>query len=111
MAKVNQLLQAATELVVPAVPVLSSADKSYLKGLKKKGYTNQQIIAIAQKSGFTIEAKLLEVRPKLSEAERDAAKLAKEIAKETREEVRAQKKIDFAKAKEKRLAAKKLKTA
>lgn len=103
MAKVNPLLQASVELVTPEIPVLSTADKSYLKGLKKKGYSDQQIIAIAAKSGFKIEAQFLAVRPKLSEAERDAAKLAKEIAKEKREEVKAQKKIDFAKAKALRL--------
>ena len=111
MAKVNQLLQASTELVVPAIPVLSSADKSYLKGLKKKGYSDQQIIAIAAKSGFTIDAKFLVVKPKLTEAERDKAKLDREIAKENRDAVRAQKKIDFAKAKEIRLMQKKQSTA
>ena len=106
MAKVNPLLQASTELVTPEIPVLSTADKSYLKGLKKKGYSDQQIIAIAAKSGFKIEAQFLAVRPKLSEAERDAAKLAKEIAKENSDAVKAQKKIDFAKAKELRLLKK-----
>lgn len=103
MAKVNPLLQASTELVKPAIPVLSTTDKSYLKGLKRRGYSDQQIIEIAAKSGFKIDSNFLEVKPKLNEAQRDAAKLAREIAKENREAVKAQKKIEFAVAKELRL--------
>lgn len=50
--------------VQPANPALSRADKSYLRGLTKRGFTQEEIAEIAQKAGFKIPADLFITKPK-----------------------------------------------
>lgn len=49
---VNEALLAITSEAKPKNPVLSSADKSHLRGLRRRGFTEPEIIEIAVKAGF-----------------------------------------------------------
>jgi SOS response regulatory protein OraA/RecX len=61
---VNENLAKAFEAVKPANPALSSADKTYLRGLRRRGFTQQEIQNVAQKAGFQVPADLFETRKK-----------------------------------------------
>ena len=52
--KPNEKLVAAFAETKPAKPALSAADKTYLRGLRRQGYTNDEIKAVAAKAGFDI---------------------------------------------------------
>lgn len=65
---VNEKLASVFAEVQPANPAPSSTDKAYLRGLKKRGYTEQEIIQIAAKAGFKITADLFVVKPKKPKA-------------------------------------------
>jgi hypothetical protein len=56
--KPNQKLVDAFKNERPANPALSAADKSYLRGLRRQGYTQDEITNIAGKSGFAVPADL-----------------------------------------------------
>ena len=56
--KPNPKLVEAFKNERPENPALSSADKSYLRGLRRQGYTQDEITNIAGKSGFTVPADL-----------------------------------------------------
>jgi hypothetical protein len=63
-APVSEKLAEAFIAAPPANPAPSSSDKAYLKGLKKRGYTDDEIIKIALKAGFKITPEMLIVKPK-----------------------------------------------
>ncbi len=52
--KINEALIQAVEENPPKNPALSSSDKAYLRGLKRRGYTEQEITAIVEKAGMTM---------------------------------------------------------
>lgn len=52
--KINEKLLALVEEVEPANPVLSGEDKRYLRGLKRRGYSEQQIFDIVKKAGLAM---------------------------------------------------------
>lgn len=56
--KPNQKLVDAFKNARPANPALSAADKSYLRGLRRQGYTQEEIKIIASQAGFEIPADL-----------------------------------------------------
>ena len=56
--KPNQKLLEAFKNTRPANPALSAADKRYLRGLRRQGYTQEEIKSIAGKSGFEVPADL-----------------------------------------------------
>jgi hypothetical protein len=51
-----------------AKPTISAADKNYLKGLVKRGYTIPEILAIGKKHGFTLTAEEMTVKPRKPKA-------------------------------------------
>lgn len=61
---INEKLAAVLETAKPANPTLSSADKVHLRGLKKRGFTDAEIIQLAAKAGFVITAETLAVKPR-----------------------------------------------
>jgi hypothetical protein len=63
-AQVNEKLASVFSDVQPANPSPSSTDKAYLRGLKKRGFTDAEIIQVAAKAGFKITADMLVVKPK-----------------------------------------------
>lgn len=72
MAKPKQAVSTKLESVFadvpPANPAPSTADKHYLRGLKKRGYTEAEIIQIAAKAGFKITSDLFVVKAKKPKA-------------------------------------------
>ena len=58
MENPNQKLVDAFKNERPANPALSAADKSYLRGLRRQGYTQDEIKTIAGKAGFEVPADL-----------------------------------------------------
>jgi hypothetical protein len=62
--QVNAKLASVFAEVQPANPAPSSTDKAYLRGLKKRGFTDAEIIQVAAKAGFKITADMLVVKPK-----------------------------------------------
>jgi hypothetical protein len=62
----NELLAEVASKAKPAKPALSSTDKAYLRGLKKRGFTNEELIELAAKAGLTVTVEMLEVKPKTS---------------------------------------------
>lgn len=65
---VSSKLAEAFTAAPPANPAPSSSDKAYLKGLKKRGYTESEIIQIAKKAGFNITTELFIIKPKKQKA-------------------------------------------
>lgn len=59
-AKVNEALKKELDAMTPANPVLSSADKAYLRGLMRRGFSEQQIRSAVQKVGMEIPANFFE---------------------------------------------------
>jgi SOS response regulatory protein OraA/RecX len=62
-SKENQPAQgliAAFEKRSPANPALTSSDKTYLRGLRRKGYTQEEIKTIASDAGFAVPDDLFE---------------------------------------------------
>jgi hypothetical protein len=55
-AKVSERLVAATEATPPKNPAPSGADKAYLRGLKRRGYTEDEIRGVAAKAGMQLPA-------------------------------------------------------
>lgn len=63
-APVNEKLSSVFSETLPANPSPSTSDKSYLRSLKKRGYTETEIIQIAKKAGFNITPELFVIKPK-----------------------------------------------
>lgn len=61
---VNENLAKAFESVKPANPALSSADKTYIRGLRRRGFTQIEIQDVAKKAGFIVPPDLFEPRKK-----------------------------------------------
>lgn len=57
----NKLLEAAAA-TPPANPALTGPDRAFLRGLKRRGYTEQEIIALGSKAGLKVTAADLVVR-------------------------------------------------
>ena len=62
---VNEDLAKAFEAVKPANPALTSADKTYLRGLRR-GFTQTEIQDVAKKAGFQVPPDLFESKKKTS---------------------------------------------
>lgn len=58
---VNSKLLEVTAATPPANPAITRADLSFLRGLKRRGYTDAEIIGISQKSGLKVSAEQLVV--------------------------------------------------
>lgn len=58
---VNEKLESVFSATPPANPAPTAADKKFLIGLKKRGYTEDEIILIAGKAGFQIKPELFTV--------------------------------------------------
>ena len=65
-ASVNEDLAKAFDAVKPANPALSSADKTYLRGLRRRGFTQNEIQDVAQKAGLQLPTDLFESKKKAS---------------------------------------------
>ena len=48
----------------PATPVLVGTERTYYKGLKRRGYSEQQIGEFIKKAGYPVPADLFIVKPK-----------------------------------------------
>lgn len=53
--QVNEKLIEAVNSTPPTSPALSRSDKTYLKGLTRRGYKHEEIIAIGRKAGFDVK--------------------------------------------------------
>ena len=80
--KINERLAAVIEAAKPANPTLSATDKAHLRSLKKRGFTDAEIIEIARKAGFVIDAAALVIKTKEQLA---AEKVAREAKKKQAE--------------------------
>lgn len=58
---INNKLLDVVAATPPINPALTSADLSFLRGLKRRGYTDNEIIAISQKAGLKVSAEQLVV--------------------------------------------------
>lgn len=61
---INERLAVLLETAKPANPTLSSADRTQLIKLKKRGFTDAEIIDIADKAGLKVTAEMLTVKPR-----------------------------------------------
>ena len=52
----------------PETPVLSSKEKTYFKGLKRRGYSEQQISEFVKKAGYLVPSDFFLVKPKKPKA-------------------------------------------
>jgi len=55
-SKPNQLLLDAFKDASPKSPALTNADRTYLRGLTRRGFTHEEILNIAQKTGIKVTA-------------------------------------------------------
>lgn len=63
-AKVNPKLIEAAESTPPKNPAPSAADRTYLRGLRRRGYTEDEIKVVAQKAGLLMPPDLFVPRKK-----------------------------------------------
>lgn len=61
---VNEALMKAFENAKPKNPALTGADKAFLRGLKRRGFTLEEIKVIAADAGFLVPDDLFEARKK-----------------------------------------------
>lgn len=61
---VNESLLKAFENAKPKNPALTGADKAFLRGLKRRGFTLQEIKAVAAEAGFVVPDDLFETKKK-----------------------------------------------
>jgi SOS response regulatory protein OraA/RecX len=61
---VNEGLMKAFENAKPANPALTSADKTYLRGLRRRGFTQDEIQKVAKDAGFVVPPDLFEQKKK-----------------------------------------------
>lgn len=62
--QVNEGLVKAFENAKPANPALTSADRTYLRGLRRRGFTQEEIKKVAKEAGFDVPADLFESKKK-----------------------------------------------
>jgi hypothetical protein len=63
-APVNSKLLEAVTATPPQNPALTGPDRVFLRGLKRRGYTEFEIIAIGKKAGMTVTADDLKPKKK-----------------------------------------------
>lgn len=83
MAKAKRFVPDASLLeivnaVKPATPVMTGPEKTYFKGLKRRGYSEQQISEFIKKAGYPVPANFFVVKTKEQLA---AEKAARELKK------------------------------
>lgn len=61
---VNAALLESAKTAAPKNPAVTSADKAYLRGLKKRGFTDDEIIQLSAKAGLKVTAEMLAVKPR-----------------------------------------------
>lgn len=61
---VNESLMKAFENAKPKNPALTGADKAFLRGLKRRGFTLEEIKVIASDAGFLVPDDLFETKKK-----------------------------------------------
>jgi len=61
---VNPKLVAAFAATPPRTPALSAADATYLRGLRRRGYTLQEIIEVGTKAGFVVPDNIFDAKKK-----------------------------------------------
>ena len=54
--QVNSRLLEAAAATPPANPALTGPDRAFLRGLARRGYTQQEIIALGEKAGLKLTA-------------------------------------------------------
>jgi len=69
MAKQKRFTPAEDVLAIinatkPATPILSGKERTYYKGLKRRGFSEQQIGEFIKKAGYPVPADLFIVKPK-----------------------------------------------
>lgn len=69
MAKAKRFVPDASLLeivnaVKPATPIMTGPEKTYFKGLKRRGYSEQQISQFIQKAGYQVPANFWVVKAK-----------------------------------------------
>lgn len=69
MAKQKQFLPSDDVLALinstkPATPILQKKEKTYYKGLKRRGFSEQQIGEFIKKAGYSVPADLFLIKPK-----------------------------------------------
>ena len=69
MAKAKQFSPAEDVLALinstkPANPILSGKEKTFYRGLKRRGFSEQQIGEFIQKAGYSVPADLFVLSPK-----------------------------------------------
>jgi hypothetical protein len=67
--EVNEKLIAAFSETRPANPMPVGADRRYMLGLLKRGYTPQEITTIAAKAGYKLTNEFFVVKPKKTPAQ------------------------------------------
>lgn len=73
MAKAKRFVPDASLLeivnaVKPATPIMTGPEKTYFKGLKRRGYSEQQIGEFIKKAGYQVPADFWVVKPKKPKA-------------------------------------------
>ena len=63
---VNERLAMAFEKAKPANPALSSADKTFLRGMRRRGFTLEEIQKVAADAGFEVPENLFDTKKKAS---------------------------------------------
>ena len=53
---VNSKLLEAAAATPPTNPALTGSDRAFLRGLTRRGYTEQEIIALGRKAGLNVTA-------------------------------------------------------
>lgn len=61
---INKQLLDAFSKAEPKNPSLTTQDKTYLRGLRRQGFTQEEITSIANKSGFQVPADLFSQKTK-----------------------------------------------
>lgn len=59
---VNTKLLEVVQATPPINPAMTGADRTFLRGLKRRGYSNDEIIAIGKKAGFSVKQEDLAVK-------------------------------------------------
>lgn len=73
MAKAKQFVPSNDVLTLinatkPANPILSAKEKTYFKGLKRRGYSEQQISEFVKKAGYLVPSDFFLVKQKKPKA-------------------------------------------
>lgn len=64
-AIVNDSLVEVFANAKPKNPAVSEADKRYLRSLKKRGFTDEELITLAKGAGLIVTTEMLQVKQRL----------------------------------------------